>query len=215
MKICILGNTGNNINNSYSWFVKTIVQGMRLNNCEVTGFDYKSHSIDEIYEFFSDNNFDAVFTHLTFHKHHDIDDVMTIFSELRSNDTKVIHTMQDAREEPRHKGNISDAFDFALVNQIENIKKFQKYWKIPVHYWPYSSMTYKTMGRYDKNLDFGVPVFPGGELTHEDRREFIRLLKGKMRIKTIGTRSREDIREKTQNFSVSSPCILGLSTRYD
>jgi hypothetical protein len=53
---------------------------------------------------------------------------MGLFDTIKSHsDTKIIHTMQDAREEPRYKGDISAGFDMALVNQTENIPKFQKY----------------------------------------------------------------------------------------
>lgn len=127
-KICILGNTGKNINQAYSWFVKTAAEGMRLNGHEVVGFDYKSHSIEQIRDFLFDCEADIIFTHLTMHQHHNKYDMMEIFDELRSlTGTIIIHTMQDARSEPRYTGDISHAFDLALVAQTENIEKFQKY----------------------------------------------------------------------------------------
>jgi len=127
-KICILGNTGNNPLSAYSWFVRTTANGMKENDHEVYGFDYKKHSIDKIQDFLFDLKPDILFTHLTMHEHHDKYDIMEIFDSLRSlYDTKIIHTMQDARDEPRYNGDISHAFDLALVSQIQNIKKFETY----------------------------------------------------------------------------------------
>jgi hypothetical protein len=103
----------------------------------------------------------------------------------------------------------------ALVNQTENIPKFQKYWKIPVYYWPYSSLTYNSLGNYDKNVSFSIPVFTGSQLSHQDRSHFLKKLQRKLPIKIIGTKSKDDVRNKTQDFSVSSSCILCFSTRYD
>ena len=126
--ICILGNTTNNIKNSYSWFVKTVYQGCVLNGHNVVGFDYKSHTIDEINDFLFSNKFDVIFTHLTMHQHHDKYDMMEIFDNLRSlYGTKIIHSLQDARSEPRYNGDISNAFDMALISQYKNIEKFQNY----------------------------------------------------------------------------------------
>ncbi len=214
--ICILGNTKRDIRNAYSWFVKTTYQGFSLLGHNVIGLDYKSHSIDQIEDFLFNNDIDVLFTHLTMHDHHDKFRVMEIFDNLRSlNGTTIIHTLQDAREEPRYKGDISSAFDLALVSQYENINKFSNYWNIPVHYWPYSCMTYNEMGNYNPKLDFDMPVFPGNPYSHRDRAEFLSKLKQSLNIKIIKTGSKEDIRDKTRDFSVSSPCILSLSTRYD
>lgn len=215
-RIVILGNTGKDIRKAYSWFVKTTYEGMTLNGHEVVGFDYKSHSIDQIRDFLFSYQPDILFTHLTMHKHHDSFDMMDIFDSLRNlYDTKVIHTMQDARPNPRYSGDISHAFDLALVAQTENIEKFQKKWKIPVYYWPYSSLTYKDMGKYRPELDFKKPVFPGNPMSHPDRSAFIKKLQSVMDIKIIQTKSKDDIRDKTLNFAASSPCVLGLCTGYD
>lgn len=216
MKACILGNTGKNVRTAYSWFCKTTAQGLMLNNCNVVGYDYKSHTIDQIYNFLRDGKFDILFTHLTFHRHHNTEKILEIFDEIRTClDTKIIHTMQDARTEPRYKGDISFAFDMALVGQIKNIPKFKKYWKIPVYYFPYASMTYDRMGYYKKELDFRLPVFPGNPNSHPDRADFLKKLQSKMRFKIISTKSPEDIRKETLNFSKSNPCVLGFCTRYE
>lgn len=215
-KICILGNTGNDISKAYSWFVKTTYEGMVLNGHEVKGFDYKTHTIDQIRNFLFDYNPDIIFTHLTMHKHHDKFDVMEIFDNLRSlNDTKIIHTMQDARENPRYSGDISHAFDMAFVAQTENIPKFSKLWNIPVYYWPYSSLTYMDRGIYRSNLDFKKPVFPGNPSSHNDRTLFIQKLQKHLDFKIIQTKSKDDVRDKTLDFSASTPCVLGLCTGYD
>lgn len=215
-KICILGNTNSDPRKAYSWFCKTTAQGLVLNGHEVIGFDYKSHSIDKIHDFLIKHKFDILFTHLTFHGHHKVEKILEIFDEVRSCfDTKIIHTMQDARPEPRYKGDVSFAFDLALVGQKQNIDKFSRSWNIPVYYWPYSSMTYDRMSKYNKRYDFGVPVFPGNPDSHQDRKEFLRKLDSIMKIRILRTKSGVDIREKNLEFSRSTPCVLGLCTRYD
>lgn len=215
-KICILGNTKRNIDRSYSWFVKTVQDGFQHLGHEVIGFDYKTHSVKQIQDFLFSNDIDILFTHLTMHGHHDKYRMMEVFDDLRRlKGTIVIHTMQDARSEPRYAGDISHAFDLALVGQYENIPKFQKYWNVPVYYWPYSGLTYSEIGRYDSNLDFKRPVFPGSPNSHPDRSAFIKKLQQKMNIKIVSTGSKEDIRGQTKDFSMSSPCVLGLCTRYD
>ena len=216
-KICILGNTGNNPFNDYSWFVRTTAQGMYLNGYDVIGYDYKSHTIDQINDFLFESDVKFIFTHLTFHDNsHDKYDIMEIFDNLKNlKDVKIIHTLSDAREEPRYKGDISYAFDMALISTYYNVDKFQKYWKIPVYYWPYSSLTYDKMGTYRKELDFKKPVFPGNPYSHADRSDFLRKLQRKLNLKIIKTKSEDDIRNKTLDFSASSPCVLCLSTRYE
>ncbi len=215
-KICILGNTGNNPFSAYSWFIKTVSDGAWHLGHEVIGFDYKSHSITEIRDFLFNNDIDILFTHLTMHQFHDKFSMMEIFDNLRSlKGTIVIHTMQDARHEPRYKGDISSAFDLALVGQTENIEKFQKTWKVPVYYWPYSALTYSKMADFKEDLAFKVPVFPGNPDIHKDRSAFIRKLRSTMNIKIIKTGSKEDVRNRTGELSVSAKCILGLCTGYD
>jgi len=71
------------------------------------------------------------------------------------------------------------------------------------------------MGKYRPELDYKMPVFPGNPNSHLDRSEFLRKLQNIMKIKIIFTKSGEDIRNKTLDFSASSPCVLGLCTRYD
>ena len=214
--ICILGNTKGDIRNAYSWFAKTVYDGFSRLGHNVFGLDYKSHSLDQIENFLFDNNIDVLFTHLTMHEHHAKFRVMEMFDSLRSlNGTIIVHTLQDAREEPRYKGDISHAFDLALVSQYENINKFQNYWNVPVYYWPYSCMTYDEMGEYNPKLDFNMPVFPGNPGSHRDRADFLSKLQKKINMKIIRTGSKQDVRSQTKDFSVSNPCILSLSTRYD
>lgn len=215
-KICILGNTGNNPHTAYSWFVKTTAQGFSLLGHEVIGFDYKSHTIEEIKDFLFNKDIDILFTHLTMHKHHDKFKMMEIFDNLRSlKDIIIIHTMQDARHEPRYADDISHAFDLALVGQTENIEKFQNYWKIPVYYWPYSSLTYNKIANSVSDLKFKEPVFTGSAGSHKDRSDFIKKLQQIMSIKIIQTGSKQDLRNRTSELSVSAKCILGLCTGYD
>lgn len=215
-KIVILGNTGNNIDKAYSWFCLTLSQGLKLNGHEVVGFDYKSHSIEQIRDFLFDYKPDILFTHLTMHGHHDKFTMMEVFDNLRSLfGTIIIHTLSDARTEPRYSGDISHAFDMALISTYKNINKFQKYWNIPIHYWPYSSLTYNSRGKYKKELDFGKPVFPGNPGSHKDRANFIQKLQSNMDVKVIKTKSKDDIRGRTLDFSASNPCVLCLSTRYE
>lgn len=215
-RIGILGNTGENPISAYSWFVKTTAQGMMLNGHDVMGFDYKFNPIGKIYKFLKGSGIEILFTHLTFHHHHDTERMMELFEYMRVDQgIKIIHTMQDARTEPRYKKDISQAFDMALIGQVENIPKFQNYWKVPVYYWPYSSLTYDKIGNFKKELCFNKPVFPGNPMSHQDRSDFIKRLQAKLPITVLKTKSGVDLRKKTLDFSWSTPCILGLCTRYE
>jgi len=212
MKICILGNTKEN----YSWMVLTLRDGFSKLGHEVIELDYKSNSIETIENFLWKNKPDIIFTHLTFHKHHPIEDMLSIFEELRNyNDTKIIHALNDGRHIPRYMDDISYSFDLALVGQTEHINEFSDIWKIPCYYWPYSSLTYNKIATPSPKLLFKNPIFLGSELSHKDRREYIQHLKRVLPIRIVGTKSSNDLRHKTPELSASASCILGLCTAYD
>lgn len=215
--ICILGNVEeNNIMNSYSWFVKTVYDGFTSLGHNVFGLNYRKNNLDKIWSFLFSTNIDILFTHLTFHKAHDISKIMEIFDDLRRlKNITIIHTLQDAREEPRHYGDISHGFDLVLVSQYKNIPKFENYWNIPVYYWPYSALTQKHLDRPIPELKFNIPVFTGNKDSHKDRKNFINLLQKYQSIKVFKTGSKNDKRKVSSRLSVSTPAILGLSTRYN
>jgi hypothetical protein len=178
--------------------------------------DYKemAKKPDNLHKFFLQNDFDFVFTHLSFHDIINIDRVLNMFSDIKSKKgTKFIHTCGDARKKDRYMGDISNAFHMAFVTNKELESNGSKVWKIPTFYCPYSSLTYDSMGKYDKNLDFKMPVFTGLSTAHKDRKLFITKIK-KMPIKIIETQSGKDLRDRTQDLSMSS-VLLGLCTGYD
>lgn len=216
-KICILGNTTKDISKSFSWFVLTTYQGLRLLGHEVVGLDYKSNSFNKIYNSLLNYKPDILFTHLTFHNFHKTEKMLELFDILRhSFDTKVIHSVQDARTVPRYNGDISYAFDLALVGQRQTLKKLSKIWKIPTYYCAYSSLTYSRMGVFRPELYFdGLPVFTGNPDIHTDRKNFVKLLQRNLPIKIINTNSHENLRHNTLDLSASCNCVLGLCTGYN
>jgi len=219
MKYVILGNTNNPITKTpdqpYSWFVKTFWQGLVLNGHTVKLIDYKTNSLEKIKNEIINFKPSAVFTHLTFHKFKDTEQVMDMFKYITNTiETKFVHTVGDARTHDRYMKDISHAFHLALVSNHVIKTNAEKCWNIPTFYCPYSSLTYTKMGAYQKNLDFGMPVFTGSDASHEDRKQFIQKLQKIMQIKIVRTQSGQDLRDHTLNLSASSP-ILGLCTGYD
>lgn len=207
----ILGNTKLN----YSWFVLTYRQGLKLNGYEVFEIDYKTANPDKIFKKLSNIKPKYVFTHLTFHSIYPVDKMLDMFEDLRKRyDIKFIHTLGDAREEPRYNKDISSAFDVALINQTKSLKKFEKYWNIPVIFSPYSSLTYKELGSYKKRLDFNSLVFMGG-LHHKERMSLLNPLMSKMNLKIFATQSSEDMRHVSHDFMISNKAILSVCTGYD
>jgi len=215
-KIVVLGNTGKDISKAFSWFVKTVYDGFTRLGYDVEGFDYKSHTIPQIRKYLFRTKPYILFTHLTMHGFHDKHKMMELFSELRGKtDTIIVHTLNDARHEPRYKGDISTAFDIALVGQTEDIKDMAKGWKVPTYHWPYSSLTYDKMAPVAEDLMFKKPVFTGSPGSHKDRSQFIKKLQEIMPIKIVTTKSPENLRGRTPELSASAKCILGLCTGYD
>lgn len=220
MKIVLLGRCPDKVehlNQIYSWMMKTTYQGLILNNHTVYTINYKNNNIDYIENKLYKIEPDIIFTHLTFHHWHDVNRMLSIFENIREYyNTKIIHTLQDARHEPRYNKDISFAFDMALVGQTQNIKKFSKYWNIPVYFWPYCSLTYNKMEKFNQKYSFNnMPVFPGSPNAHNNRAKFLKQLQAKIPIKIITTKSNEDIKNVTHIASVSISCILALCTGYD
>jgi hypothetical protein len=212
----ILGNVDSKIQQSYSWFVRTTCDGLLHLGHEVVGVNYKKNTMPSIHDAIYRYKPDILFTHLTFHKHHDVPDILNLFASVRKvMGTKIIHTLHDAKHEPRYRENISTAFDLALVGQTQNLAKFSNYWKIPAYYTPYTSMTYKKMGVPAREYSYTLPLFTGNPDSHRDRNVFIQRLKHYGDIKVIRTKSKNDLRNKTYRLSVSSACILGLCTGYN
>lgn len=212
MNILLHGNT----KKGYSWFIKTAIEGFHLNNCKIYQVDYKSTSIDDFKKKLWSAKPRIVLTHMTFHGFHDIPKLLQLFRDYKKSfKTKIIHTLGDARKIPRYEKDISGSFDFALINQKQYINKFQKYWKIPVFFWPYSSLIYNKIANPIPELSFKIPVFTGSPEMHQDRKKFINDLSKLIPIKIIKTNSKEDLRNRTRELSASAKCILGLCTGYD
>lgn len=213
MKVVIYGNT----RLAYSWFFQTFKQGLELNNHQVYLLDYRSNPPNKAYGVLARINPDVVFTHLTFHnKIYPRDQVLNMYQDCRKRlGTKIVHVIMDAREEPRYNGNISRAFDCALLSQTKNLKKFSNYWKIPVYFHPYCSLTYYQMAPIVGSLQFKEAVFTGNPDAHEDRVAFLAQLTKLMPIRTFITQSQNDLRHRTPELSSSAWAILGLCTGYD
>lgn len=214
-KIAIIGNVGNDIRTAYSWFVKTVYDGFTKLGHDVQGINWKTNSLQNIEQFIFNGKFDIVFTHLTFHNHKPIDEVMKLFKRFRINGIFMIHTLSDARKKPRYNGDISEGFNMAFTSQLENLEKFKNAWKVPTFFWPYSSLTRDFISDPVEKYSFEHPIFTGTTIAHWDRRDFIKRLKNVMPILTIETKSEGDKRHVTPELSSSAKCILGLCTGYD
>jgi len=215
LKICILGNTGSDPVNAYSWFVRTTADGMKRNGHEVVGLDWKSNTTKYIMTFLDMYKPDVLFTHMTFHAHHPVQQMLEFFKDLRKKyGTVMIHTLQDARSMPRYNNDLSESFDLALVGQTKNLEKFSNIWKIKTFYWPYSSMYQEKMAELNPDFYFDAPLFTGSPGIHFDRKEFIRALQEAMPIYMIKTKGQNDLRDHTAELSATTSCILGLCTGY-
>lgn len=218
MKAVILGNT----NLGYSWFVKTFTQGLMLNEIDVRHIDYKSTSLQQIKNKLLNFKPDMIFTHLSFHAHiHPTNTVLNFFKDIKKHiDVKVIHTCNDARTKDRYMGDISGAFDLALVGSYPMVTNCNKVFKVPVFFCPYSSLTYDKMANFAPDLSFSKPVFTGSPNAHrtgwaDNRAGFIEALQRIMPIKIFKTQSGQDLRNRTPELSVSAKCILGLCVGYE
>lgn len=213
MKAVILGNTKLN----YSWFVLTYRQGLWQNGVVTFDIDYKSTPLGEIKNQLLEIKPDLVFTHLTFHGNiNPLGDVLQMYSDVSKRvGTKFIHTCNDARTEDRYMGDVSHAYHMAMVGTFGMQKNCQKAFGIPVHYVPYSSLVYSRMPKPAKDLAFTEAVFTGSPGAHKDRQDFLRKLGNIIPIKTFQTQSGNDLRDRTQELSISAQCILGLCTGYE
>lgn len=212
MKICILGNTQIN----YSWFVLTFNQGLQINGHDVYKIDYRSNRPDIIRNKLLEIKARYCFTHLTFHNIYSVPKMMSIFREINNKvGTKFVHVLCDARHEPRYNKDISGAYYAALLNQTHNLNKFQSYWKVPVFYMPYCSMTYSKMSSPMPDLNFDGKLIFTGSLTHPKRAGIVKILERSGIVKVIGTQSKQDLRHRTHELAVSANAILSLCTGYD
>ncbi len=215
MKIAILGNTRLN----YSWFVLTHRQGLNLNGFQrVIQIDYKSTSLAQIYERLINEKPKYVFTHLTFHQHiHPAPVIMDLYRRVTKEvGTKFVHTLADARHEPRWSEDISGAFHMAFINQTENLEKFQNYWKIPVVYAPYSALKQSELVNPVKELAFGNQlIFTGSPGAHPPRRDFLNRVQQIMPLKYLHTQSANDLRHRTPELAISAKAILSACIGHD
>lgn len=212
--MAILGNTRLN----YSWFVLTHREGLRMNGHEVIEIDYKTTSVSEIYARLVSEKPRYCFTHLTFHQHiNPAHIIMAIMKKVKNEvGTKFIHTLCDARHEPRYNGDLSDAFYMAFINQTENLEKFQSYWKIPVIYAPYCAMVQKELAIPDRKYSFDDRlIFTGSPQAHPQRRNFLQRVQQIMPLIYLQTQSRNDLRHKTPQFAISAKAILSACIGYD
>lgn len=214
MKIAILGNTRLN----YSWFVLTHKQGFRLNGHKVIEIDYKTTPLPEIYNRLVAEKPRYVFTHLTFHQHiHPAPVIMDVYKRVtKACGAKFIHTLADARHEPRWDGDISGAFHMAFVNQTKNLEKFQNYWKIPVVFSPYCALVQTELANPVKKLAFNNQlIFTGSRGAHPPRRDFLNRVQQIMPVVFLQTQSANDLRHRTPELAISAKAILSACIGHD
>lgn len=218
MKAVILGNTKLN----YSWFVKTYRQGLRRNDVDVYGIDYKSNPLMVVKQQLLDIKPDMVFTHLTFHAHiNPIESVLQMYREVHKKvGTIFCHTCNDARWHDRYMGSVEGAYQVAFVGSYPLAENCQKAWNIPVYFMPYSSLCYDEMAKPNPALAYANPVFTGSPNAHaqgwaDNRAKFIADLQGVMGIEIFKTQSANDLRKQSHELSASARCILGLCVGYE
>ena len=212
MKVCILGNT----NLGYSWFVRTYKQGLQLNGHSVMEIDYKATPLLDIKAKLLYEKPKLVFCHLTFHNIYPVSMVLDVFRYVNKQvGTKFIHTCNDARTVDRYMGDVSGAYHAAFVGTYDLVRNCSAAWGIPVHYTPYSCMTYENLAQPAKDLMFTEAVFTGSPGAHPDRKSFLERLAKKIPIRVFHTQSKQDLRERTPELSVSAKCILGVCTGYE
>lgn len=129
--------------------------------------------------------------------------------------TRFIHTCNDARSVDRYMGDVTGAYDMAFVGTHDMVRNCQPAWGVPVHYAPYSCMTHEKLATPAKDLMFSEAVFTGSPGAHPDRKSFIERLSKRIPIKVFHTQSKEDLRNRTPELSMSAKCILGLCTGYE
>jgi len=216
-KAVIIGNT----KLSYSWFVLTHRQGLKLNNWEVLEIDYKSNSLGTIKKRILDYKPDVIFTHLSFHSHiNPINAVLQFFKDIKNRlPVRVVHTCNDARTHDRYMGNLQGCFDVAFVGTSPMVENCRKSFGIPVFYSPYSSLTYEKMADFAPDLAFNKLVFTGSRNAHKtgfdvNRADFLNRLNNKVPMKFFQTQSGNDLRHRTPELSVSAKAILGACVGY-
>jgi hypothetical protein len=155
---------------------------------------------------------DYVFDHMSFRPEYQ--HLFQFYSDLRRKGVKTIHVLGDAYLE-RYKGDLSKVFDLALLGKLRHLEKLQRHWKIPVYYCLYSTLYYKSMGKYVDSLAFKDLVFTGNPKIHSDRSKFLKELSSIMDLKIFKTQSKNDMRDMTLDLSYSSKAILGACTGYD
>lgn len=216
MKIVFLGNVLPSLDKTYSWYIRTMSQGLRILGHNVCGIDFKTNSPEVIKKKLIELNPSIVLTHMVLRGNiHPLEKMLPVLNDCRKHGMKIIHSMQDAKLDPEYNKKISGAFDCALIGHRNNLKKLCSLWGVPVVYFPQSSMTYKEMSSSVPKYEYQRPIFLGSPNTHKDRKDFINKLRKIMRFGIIQTKSSQDIRNVTWEFSASAKCILGLCTGYN
>lgn len=220
LKLLVIGNTGKEISDAYSWFVKNVYEGGSLLGHDVKGIDFKTSTVEQIRSTVLSYRPEIIFTHLTDHCHElsRIDEVMELFAYARKRlHAKVVHYVFDAINEPRYAKDLSYGFDCAFVSQTRNQKKFSKIWNIPVHFSQYACQKYKKMGK--KTLNLGIRnslVYTGNINSYpRGRGKLLKDLQRIMDLQIFVTQTKNDLRKKTLELAATAKVILSVSSGYE
>jgi hypothetical protein len=187
-----------------------------LNGHQVIEINYKSTPLYELKARLLYEKPALVFCHLTFHAILPVSLVLDIFREVnKAVGTRFIHTCNDARKVDRYMEDVSGAYHMGFVGTYDMVENCTKAWNIPVHYAPYSTLTYDKMAEPAPDLMFTDAVFTGSYGAHKDRLDFLSKLRKRIPLRIFETQSKEDLRNRTPELSASAKCILGLCTGYD
>lgn len=216
-RITLLGNTypvGCPHKKMYSWWMLTMVDGLKRLGYEVQLINYRDTNFKSIVNNITNFKSSHIWTHLTFHKIHPVNEIAEVFKKFRKNGIKIGHFLGDARTEDRYLQDVSEFMDYAFMSNHEVIKNMEKHWNIPMWYLPYGSLTFDEFPKIHSMKDERM-VFTGTRNVHQDRINFLNKLDRKTSILYFSNEKCLDRIEQTKQLAQSSESILALCTGYD
>ena len=214
LRIALIGN----IIREYSAFVLGTREGIFLLGHRFRGIDFRYSTPKFIRQQLFEFRPDYIFTHMILNAQiGKTPQTLQILKDVKDRfGTRVIHTMQDARETSRFPQKIKDFVDIGLLNQTQCIKDFEKVWGIPCYYWPYGCMKQSEMADPVGDLHFDM-IYTGNMIDgiYAERTRFVRQLANCINLKVVETQSVGDLRARTPELAVSAGAVLGVGLRYD
>lgn len=215
LRIALIGN----IIREYSAFVLGVRQGIFLLGHQYRGIDFRMSSIKFMTMLLEEFKPDYIFTHMILNeKIGKTPQTLDMLREIKEKfGTRVIHTMQDARDDSRYPHDISRGVDIGLLNQTQNLNRFEKTWKIPCYYWPYGCLKQDKIAEPVNKLEYKF-IYTGNveKGIYEERTKFVFDIQDQIPgLKITKTQARGDLRSRTPELAASATAVLGVGLRYD